>query len=172
MKVASLTEIVRALHGSGVRFIVVGGLAVVAHGYGRQTVDLALVIPLDPESVHALFLALARLDYRPRVPVTAAGMGDAAQRERWIVEKGMKVLSFFNARFPETPVDVFVTEPFDFEREYQSAQVEQPAPGLPFRVVRLATLLRMKAEAGRPQDLADIHELTSIHGEATDDRPG
>jgi len=169
MKVASLTEVTRALHASGVRFIVVGGLAVVAHGYGRQTVDLDLVVRLDPTNIHAAFAALASLGYQPRVPVTASGMADAAQRQQWIEEKGMRVLNFFSARFPETPVDVFVTEPFDFDGEYAVAQLEHLAPGVPFRVVRLRTLLKMKVEAGRPQDLADVDELTRLHGEGADD---
>lgn len=169
MKVASLTEVARALHTAGVRFIVVGGLAVVAHGYGRQTVDLDLVVRLDPTNIHAVFAALARLGYQPRVPVTASGMADATQRQQWIVDKGMRVLNFFSHQFPETPVDVFVTEPFDFDSEYALAQVEHVAPGVPFRVVRLRTLLKMKVEAGRPQDLADVDELTRLHGEGADD---
>lgn len=169
MKVASLAEIAGALNTAGVRYIVVGGLAVVAHGYGRQTVDLDLVVQLEPESIQALFAALAGLGYQPRVPVTAAGMADAAQRQRWIAEKGMTVLNFFSDRHRETPVDVFVTEPFDFDREYARAPVEEIAPGVPLRIVRLATLLSMKREAGRPQDLADIHELTNLHGEPADD---
>jgi hypothetical protein len=37
-----------ALAERGVRFVVVGGVAVVLHGHSRSTVDLDLVI--DPES--------------------------------------------------------------------------------------------------------------------------
>ena len=37
----SIESIARALNGAGVPFLVVGGLAVVAHGYGRQTQDIA-----------------------------------------------------------------------------------------------------------------------------------
>ena len=40
MKLASIEAIVRALNGADVPFLVVDGLAVVAHGYGRQTIDL------------------------------------------------------------------------------------------------------------------------------------
>lgn len=101
--------------------------------------------------------------------IVVGGLADAAQRQRWIDEQGMTVLNFFSDRHRETPVDVFVTEPFDFNREYARAQVEAIAPGVPLRIVRLATLLTMKRAAGRPQDLADIHELTSLHGEPADD---
>ncbi len=62
-----------------------------------------------------------------------------------------------------------MTEPFDFEEEYQNALVEDVAPGVPMRIVRLPTLLRLKREAGRPHDIADIAELGLLHGESEDD---
>lgn len=168
MKLESVERIVRALNEAGVPFIVVGGLAVVAHGYGRQTQDLDLVLRLEPDAIRAAFQALATLGYRPRVPVTADGFADAQQRARWISEKGMTVLGFHSDQHRETPVDIFVTEPFDFETEYAASTVEEVAPGVPLRIVRLAALIRLKREAGRPQDLADIAELRLLHGEKCD----
>jgi len=164
MKLATFERVVRALNEARVRFILVGGVAVVAHGYGRMTQDLDLVIRLDPESVRAAFEALESLGYSPRVPVTASGFADPAQRARWIEEKGMQVLNFHSDWHRETPVDLFVTEPFDFETEYGLALVQDVAPGMPVHIVRLETLLRMKDGAGRPQDLADAMELRHIHG--------
>lgn len=168
MKLASIEAIARALNEAGVPFIVVGGLAVNAHGYGRATQDIDLVISLDPAAVRRAFQALASLGYGPRVPVTAEGFADPAQRTRWMTEKGMTVLNFHSDRHRETPVDVFVTEPFDFDREHGMALVEEVAPGVPLRIVRLETLLRLKEDAGRPQDLADVAELRSLQSEASD----
>lgn len=162
MKLASVETIVRSLNDAKVPFIVVGGLAVVAHGYGRQTQDLNLVIRLDPESIRAAFGALADLGYRPRVPVTADGFADPVQRASWIRDRGMKVLNFHSDRHRETPVDIFVTEPFDFQVEYASAKVETLSSNVSMRIVRRETLIRLKQEAGRPQDLADIAELMAI----------
>ena len=165
MKLASIEAIARALNDAGVPFIVVGGLAVNAHGYGRATQDIDLVISLDPGAVRAAFQALGSLGYGPRVPVTAEGFADPAQRARWMSEKGMTVLNFHSDRHRETPVDVFVAEPFDFDSEHRLALVEEVAPGVPLRIVRLETLLRIKQDAGRPQDLADVAELRSLQGE-------
>jgi hypothetical protein len=165
MKLASVEAIARALDAAGVPFIVVGGLAVVAHGFGRQTQDIDIVIRLQPESVRNAFGALETLGYRPLIPVTADGFSNPEQRARWIKEKGMTVLSFHSERHRETPVDIFVIEPFDFEEEYPLALVEQLAEGVPVRILRLHSLLRLKQEAGRPQDLADIAELRLLHGE-------
>jgi hypothetical protein len=164
MKLASIEAITRALDEAGVPFIVVGGLAVAAHGYGRQTQDVDIVIRLQPD-VRNAFRGLEALGYRPRIPVTAEGFASLEQRTRWIEEKGMTVLNFYSDQHRGTPVDVFVTEPFDFDEEYRLALVEEIAPGVPVRIVRLDCLLRLKQAAGRPQDLADIAELRLLHGE-------
>jgi hypothetical protein len=75
------------------------------------------------------------------------------------------ILNFQSDKHRDTPVDVFVTEPFDFDEEYRLAMVEDLAPGAPVRILRLESLLRLKQAAGRPQDLADIAELRLLHGE-------
>ena len=109
------------------------------------------------------FKALETLGYYPRVPISAAQFADASLRAQWIREKGMKVLNFRSDAHRETPVDLFITEPFDFEEEYRSALLQESAPGLAVRILRLDSLLRMKAQAGRGQDLADIDELNLLH---------
>ncbi len=157
------------MNEADVRFILVGGLAVNAYGYGRATVDVDLVVQLTPASIRLVFAALAGLGYAPRVPVSAAAFADPAQRSRWIEEKGMQVLNFHSDLHRETPVDIFVREPFDFVQEYERASVEEIAKGVTLRVVSLGSLLRLKREAGRPQDLADIAELRALHPGQTDE---
>jgi hypothetical protein len=168
MNLESIESIVRVLNEAGVPFIVVGGLAVVAHGYGRHTQDLDLVIRLRPDFIRSAFRALASLGYRPIVPVTADGFADAAQRTRWMQEKGMSVPSFHSDSYRQTPVDVFAAEPFDFQAEYDAALVDEVGPGLPMGIVRLETLLRLKQLAGRPQNLADMDGLRRLHGSEGD----
>jgi hypothetical protein len=147
---------------------VVGGLAVVAHGYGRQTGDLDLVVPLDPATVRSTFAAFAALGYRPAVPVDVEAFADPQRRERLRSEKGMQVLHFRSDAHPQTPIDLFAFEPFDFQREHAAALVAEIAAGTTLRVLRLPALIRLKSAAGRPQDLADIAELRAIHGAAAD----
>ena len=164
MKLASFEAIVSALNTAQVRFIVVGGLAVIAHGYGRVTRDIDLVIQLQPDAITNAFKALETLGYFPRVPISAAQFADPRLRSQWIREKGMKVLNFHSDAHRETPVDLFITEPFDFEEEYRTALLQESSPGVTARILRLDSLLRMKAEAGRGRDLADIDELNLLHG--------
>lgn len=56
-------------------------------------------------------------------------------------------------------MDLFVTEPFSFEEEYMAATIREISGVGGVRVVSLGTLKRMKEEAGRPQDLADLDNL-------------
>lgn len=128
MRQESIESIVRVLNEAGVPFIVVVGLAVVAHGYGRYSRDLDLVIRLQPDLVRSAFRALASLGDRPIVPVTADGFADAAQRTRWMQEKGMTVLSFHSDSHRQTPVDVSAAEPFDVQAEYDAALVDEVGP--------------------------------------------
>lgn len=83
----SIITIVRALNKSGVRYLIVGGLAVVAHGYLRFTADLDLMLDLETANVNRCIDALKTLGYRPRVSVPFEQFADAAIRERWIQEK-------------------------------------------------------------------------------------
>jgi hypothetical protein len=166
MKLSSLEELVRTLNAAGVPFIVVGGLAVNAHGYGRQTADVDLVVRLDAGTIENAFRALASIGYRPRVPVVPSDLSDPQRRARLTEEKGMTVIGFHSDAHRETPVGIFATEPFDFAVEYDRALVEEVAPGVPVRIVRLETLLRLKQVAGRPQDLADIAELSLLRGDS------
>ena len=68
-------------------------------------------------------------------------------------------LKLWSDNHQRTPVDIFVYEPFDFTKESAAATTLEVCPGLPARVVSLDTLLKMKREAGRQQDLIDIEEL-------------
>ncbi len=163
MKKTSFEAIARALNEARVPFLVVGGIAVIHHGYGRATKDVDLVVRLERETILRAFQALASIGYRPAVPITAEQFADPAQREEWRRDKGMKVLKFWSDAHRETPLDVFVSEPFDFAKEFDAAAVRESAPGVPARIISLARLLAMKREAGRPQDLADIDELNLLH---------
>lgn len=158
MKLTSFETLVAALEDAGVRYLVAGGLAVNAHGYLRFTRDVDVVVQLIPENIVRAFDALRALGYRPLVPIEASQFADPVLRERWIREKGMQVLQFWSDAHRETPVDMFVTEPFSFDEEWTRALVKPLGP-VPVRFVSIPTLIRMKELAGRPQDTIDIDQL-------------
>jgi hypothetical protein len=71
----------------------------------------------------------------------------------------MQVFQLWSDEHPETSIDVFVTEPFDFDAEYRVALVKPLRDDLPVRFVSLPTLIRMKELAGRAQDRLDVEQL-------------
>ncbi len=162
MKLTSFDALVRALNAAGVRYLIAGGLAVNAYGYLRFTRDIDVVVQLVPDNIERAFSTLDNLGYRPIVPVLAPQFADAAQREQWIRDKGMKVLQFWSDAHRETPIDVFVIEPFDFDQEY-GASLSKPLGDISVRFVSVTTLIRMKEIAGRPQDQLDIEELRMLY---------
>src|SRR5450755_3370721 len=121
MEVRSVEAIVRALNEAKVRYLIVGGLAVNAHGYERLTVDVDLVIGLEPGNVVRGLKALQQIGYEMNIPVSPEQFADASLRESWRRDKNMIVLKLWSDRHRRTPIDVFVYEPFDFEKEYGRA---------------------------------------------------
>lgn len=64
-----LLEILTGLARERVRFLVVGGVAVVLQGHPRFTADLDLVLDLDPDNAVKALGVLAASGFRPRPPV-------------------------------------------------------------------------------------------------------
>jgi hypothetical protein len=167
---SSLETVVGALNAASVRYLVVGGLAVIAHGYLRLTKDLDLVLSLDPENARRGIAALTALGYRPSVPVNIEDFTNPAKRAEWIREKDATVLSLYSEAHRTLPIDLFIAEPFDFARAHEQALREEVAPGHIAWFVSFEDLVAMKRLAGRPQDLADIHQLEEIRARLCDER--
>lgn len=167
MERRSIESIIRALRDADVRYLIVGGLAVVAHGHLRFTADLDLVLDLDEANLRRATDALGALGYRPRAPVALSEFCIAAKRAEWAREKGMTVFSLNSDQHPATEIDLFVEPPLDFAAAYRDAASKEIAPGLLATFVGLDDLIRMKGQAGRAQDLDDIARLRPRAGESS-----
>ena len=161
----SVEAIVGALNTHGVRYLIAGGLAVVAHGYVRFTADVDIILDLQPDNVPRAIAALTSLGYRPRAPVPFDDFADPVKRALWVREKGLTVFSLYSPDHPATEVDVFVQPPLDFDRAYGAAARIEVAPGTRAIFVAVDDLLLLKRQAGRPQDLQDIEHLQAIRRE-------
>jgi hypothetical protein len=69
MKLKAIETIFASLNDKKVRYLVAGGLAVVAHGYLRFTADIDLILDMDPKNLHKAMQVFKSLGYRPRAPV-------------------------------------------------------------------------------------------------------
>ena len=159
MEVRSIEAIIRALNEARVEYLVVGGLAVNAHGYLRATRDIDLVIGLETENARRGMNALLAIGYRMAIPEPPELFADPIARDRWRREKRMIVLKLWSDAHRMTPVDIFIYEPLDFKAEYARADIVEIADNLTAPFVRLDALVAMKKAAARPQDLVDIEEL-------------
>jgi predicted nucleotidyltransferase len=159
--VTEIERVLRVLEAAGVRYLVVGGVAVVLHGHPRFTADLDIAIALDPPNVQAAFAALATLGYQPRVPVSADAFADPAERGRLVAEKGMTVLSFASPALAMTEVDMFADPPFAFGEVHERAERVELGD-VPVRVASITDVIAMKRRVGRPKDLEDVAVLERL----------
>ncbi len=74
----------------------------------------------------------------------------------------MEVLALISEQHPETTLDIFVTEPFNFNHEYENSNMVQLDQNLNVRIISIQTLIDMKNNVGRDRDKDDIKHLTWI----------
>jgi hypothetical protein len=156
-----------ALERAGVRYVTVGGVAVVLHGHARLTADLNLVVDLAPQPAADAVAALTAIWFRPRLPIDASGFADQSVRERWVMEQGMTVFSMWDPDDPLRSVDLFVEQPIDFEELWERS-VAVDIEGTPVRVASIVDLIRLKRIADRPMDREDIAALEHIQERGRD----
>ena len=165
---SAIQEILNALNDAGVRYLVVGGVAVVLHGYLRTTADLDLVIQLRPDNIVKALVSLASVGYRPRLPVKPEQLADASTRASWIRDKGMLVFPLYSDHHPILGVDIFVREPFDFDSVYGRA-LRVPLDRATAPVISIEDLIQMKLSAARPRDIEDVEALRTLRDGGKED---
>ena len=165
MKLEAIQKLFDSLNTASIRYLVVGGFAVIAHGYTRLTMDIDIVLSLEmPNLLRALDI-FAKLGYRPKVPVQLHEFADENKRHSWIKEKNMVVFSIFTPDSSFPPIDIFPVEPFDFETEYARGITFNISEQCSVPVICIDTLIRMKQDAGRPKDSVDLEHLTILKSE-------
>jgi hypothetical protein len=153
-------ELLLALRRSGVRFVIIGGIAVGVHGYVRATKDLDIVPDPEPDNLTRLAQLLRELNAEP------VGVGDFAPDEFPFDPLDPDQLAQgANFRLNTTlgPLDIMQwVAGVDEDPAYPA--LARDAVEVAFRDQRLLVcgldhLRAMKKAAGREQDLRDLHEL-------------
>lgn len=148
-------ELLRLLLDAEVEFVVVGGVAAIAHGSASFTVDFDVVAPLTVENVSRLLRALA--PWEPR-------FYQAAGKPR--VERSAEELAEFKNLYLDTTlgrIDILGSLPpvGDYET-VMSRALTVPLFGHPCRIVSLDDLIAVKAHVARPKDKLVELELRAI----------
>jgi len=159
--VGEIELLLTKLSEAGVRYVVVGGVAVVLHGHLRATADLDLVIGLDQPNVDAALRTLEDLGFHPRAPVPLHAFSDANERQRWIDEKNLQVFSLWHPTMPGFEIGIFVESPLPFDDVYRRAsRAKIGSAEVP--IAAIDDLISMKRTAGRPRDVEDIDVLLRL----------
>src|SRR6185503_5262882 len=93
-------DLFKELEKNKIQYLVVGGVAVVLHGFIRATMDLDLMVALDHENLSRFLPIMTAIVYKPKIPIKAIEFSDSEKREKWKKEKNMKVFSFHHPKKP------------------------------------------------------------------------
>jgi len=140
-------DLLSAFHVHGVKYLIVGGYAVIFHAQPRATKDIDLFIKADPSNAKATYAALASFG----APLESIRPEDFADRD-----------SFF--RFGNDPrgVDILPNIPgvdFDAAWERRVEGVIDPRNNLKAFFISKDDLIAAKLASGRTRDLADVEDI-------------
>jgi len=141
------------LHKKDVRYLIVGGEAVIFHGYARLTGDMDFFYEITSENVRLLYQALLEF-WKGKVP------GIAAAKE--LLQVGL-VVQF---GLPPNRIDlVNQIDGVNFKEAWRNKVIVQlKGPGLDNAFIFYLgreDLIRNKQASGRPKDLDDLRFLES-----------
>lgn len=143
------------LNQEGVDFVVIGGIAAVAHGSAQFTQDLDVCYSTEPENLERLGTALVALGARLRgvaedVPFVPDG-------------RTLRRTQVLTLDTPFGPFDVLAAPSgFPGYRILAENAVPTVIREVAFRIASLDDLIAMKRAAGRPKDLIAVEELEAI----------
>jgi hypothetical protein len=148
---SDFTDLLSLFNANNVRYLVIGGYAVVQHAEPRFTKDLDLWISTDRVNAAAVFKALADFG----APLAGLTVDDFA-------EEGY----FYQMGRPPMRVDVLMGIPgIEFEQAWGN-RVSVDFDGLPVFFISRQDLITAKRASGRPQDLMDA-DLLEKAGKST-----
>ena len=147
--------LLRALAEGGVDFVVIGGIAAVAHGSLQITQDLDIAYSGDEENLGRLGQVLVTLNAR------LAGVTDDIP----FVPDGrtLRNVRVLTLSTPDGDLDV-LAEP-DGSGGYarlRANAITATVEGVEVRIAGLEDLIAMKKAAGRPKDRIHVEELEAI----------
>ena len=140
-------DLLSAFHAHGVKYLIVGGYAVIFHAQPRATKDIDFFIKADAINANATYLALAQFG----VPLGKIGPEDFADSK-----------NFFRFGYDPYGVDILSELPgvdFDAAWERRVEGVIDPQSGLKAFFISKDDLIAAKLASGRIRDLADVEDL-------------
>jgi hypothetical protein len=141
------SEFIASCIAHDVRFMIVGGYAVAAHGYPRFTKDLDVWVWVDEHNATRLVSALEQF-----------GFGSLGLTQTDFLEEDTVV----QLGFPPQRIDIIThVDGVEFTRCWdRRIEIEIGGQRVPF--ISANDLLANKKASGRPQDLADVAAIEDL----------
>ncbi len=139
-------NLIRLLNEESVEYVVLGGHAVIAHGYLRTTGDIDIFVGPTDQNAGRILRALERFGYTN------------GEFERNDFTRVPNFLSF--SRYDGWIDLLTFTLGVTFDECYKN-RVILDTEGVPVNFISLSDLIRNKQATGRPQDLRDLENLPS-----------
>ncbi|MBT8468092.1 MAG: hypothetical protein HKN10_01885 [Myxococcales bacterium] len=147
-------RLLEVLADSGLDFVVIGGVAAIAHGATTATQDLDIAMQLDPGKVRQLLEALAPYQpvhfTRPDLPLVAENAESLAEFRLLLVETELGRLDILSE-----------VEPFESVSNLPTVRLSL-LPERSFDVIDLDALIEVKARVGRGKDKILEEELRAV----------
>jgi predicted nucleotidyltransferase len=151
-------QILSALNRAGIRYVLVGGIALIRHGVVRATRDIDAV--LEPSE-----------DNFERLRALIAEWGATRPDGSPLVAAHVAIGRAIHLATPHGDLDILAepASPLSFAELLIRADMRR-VDGVGVPICSLADLVALKRIAGRERDLADLHDLEAAHGELPDSR--
>ncbi|MFO0971950.1 MAG: nucleotidyltransferase [Phycisphaerae bacterium] len=138
-------EFIECLNAAGVRYVVVGGIAVGFHGYPRMTGDIDFFVEPTPENARRILGVLSRFGFTD-IGVSESDLSGPDQ----VVQLGR----------PPVRIDLMTSvDQVSFDEAWAS-RVASALDGVTVSFISRDLLLRNKKATGRTRDRGDYDELT------------
>ena len=147
---ADIINIWKSLYDNDVRYVTIGGFAVIIHGYNRTTGDLDILIENSTNNRKRLRKALKDI-----------GFGDFEQIESMEFIPGWTDFTVGPGLRLDVMTSVKGIDEKDFDELYRFSEVTV-IENVSVRVVDYKNLIRMKHASDRTKDQLDIEELEKI----------
>jgi hypothetical protein len=154
-------RIFEELNSQGVKYLVIGGIAVNLHGFSRATGDLDIMISFDGNNISKFINVVNNLGLSPKIPVNINELADPHKRSDWVENRNMKVFSLQNPQNPMEQVDIMLESNIDFEELYNHRETMK-AGDIDIPVCSIDDLIKLKEISGRERDNWDIDTLRKI----------
>lgn len=143
----NFVDFINLLNGHKVKYVLVGGWAVIFEGYSRNTGDMDILVERDERNADKILVVIKEF----------LGSTIGFEKEDFLKEENVIMMGR-----PPFRIDILTDiSGVSFNEVYESSKVYEDE-GLKIRCIHINELIRNKKATGRLKDLGDVEMLEKI----------